>query len=138
MAELSDPNYWINPDPSHFNRTIIDPADYVSQICSAWTSSVYGTITFSIIMIALITTFTYLSRRYPNKNIIIKQKEFPFAHRLKQSNPGLYKLLDWIGLTGISAAQRNLFVICANISEKAMWFRIIQLWLNLKFKYGVI
>lgn len=161
MADyINDPSYWIEGGKSHFNVSEINYYDIAAvQQCSRWNQIDYGNYTFFIAMIILNTLLLGLSRRYPKLlNQKIKKNEFPFYIFLKRyvnddyldgynnkRHPilkkvfnGLILFLEKTGLHFQDEREFNLLQSASKVCELALYFRIIQFYLMLKFTYHLI
>jgi hypothetical protein len=117
----------------------IDPTAVVQEICSKWDDAIYSSWNFIFIMLMLHIAFVGISVRWPKFLAFkLRRKELKFVKTLFKGNPEAYKQLQRFGLTYIDAYEGSIVKIIANVMQKAMWFRIIQIWLNLKFRYHLI
>lgn len=97
----------------------------VKDVCVQWYRGVYVSYYFLFVMIIVKVLAESLNNHYPKLfKITIKEKKL-------SDN----KILKAVGLGKISANSTTLFNVIANIAEKSMWFRIIQIFFVLKFQY---
>lgn len=110
--------------------------DFQIQNCALFNQEIYGGYQFLFVMLIISTIFMFLSKKWGHL-VEIKYVEMKFTRKHVKS-PKIFNILKKLGLTTWYVKGFNIFSFIAFVAEHAMFFRIIQLFFNLKFRYGVI
>ena len=87
-------------------------------------------------MLILNAVFSLLSRKF-GRYVTIKNKSWYIPKKYFLTDK-IYKFAKKFNFHYWYVKDFDLFSFMAFIAQSAMFFRIIQLYLNLKFKYGVV